>query len=176
MGKVKLLTRKEFLALLEKLPTRKWKGVVLHHTFKPDYSSWKKLHDHEFWWVSIDAYHRGKGWKKIGYHWLIFPDGLIAVGRSMTEVGAHTKGKNTSTVGVCLLGNFDVDEMNANQYISAWFVLTALLVKLSLPPDALFFHRNFADKTCPGMKLDLEDWRRKVKKHYEEMRAWMKRD
>lgn len=171
---IKLLSRKEFLVVLPKLQTRKWEGVVLHHTSNPDYEAWKKKPDEKYWWEAIDKFHREKrGWKMIGYHWLIFPSGLIAMGRPMNMIGAHTKGQNSKMVGVCLLGNFNKDEVTNDQYISCWFVLTALLVHLGLSERNLWFHRDFNATDCPGSKWDREQLRRKIAAHINEMKKWL---
>ena len=47
---------------------------------------------------------KGRGWKDIGYHYLIMRDGTIAMGRPLHNVGAHVKGHNTGTIGISLLG------------------------------------------------------------------------
>ncbi len=171
----KPMNRKEFLAHLQNLKTRKWKGIVVHHTLLPDYAAWKKHPDAGYWWAAIDKFHREKrGWKGIGYHWLVFPDGLITPGRPMTEMGAHVKGHNKEFVGVCLLGDFNTDEMANDQYISAWFVLTALVVKLGLTPERIWFHRDFSPTTCPG-RLERQHFRMIVARHLTEMRQWLGR-
>ena len=52
----------------------------------------------------ITRWHRQRGWKGIGYHYLIDRDGTVAEGRPIEKVGAHVKGHNTGSVGVCLIG------------------------------------------------------------------------
>lgn len=46
------------------------------------------------------------GWDDIGYNYLVDPNGMIYVGRGNDIRGAHFCGKNTNTMGTCLLGNF----------------------------------------------------------------------
>ena len=43
-------------------------------------------------------------WRDIGYHYLIDRDGLIYPGRPVQQTGAHGKGRNTGTIGICLIG------------------------------------------------------------------------
>ena len=50
--------------------------------------------------ADIDRWHRERGFFCIGYHFVIYRDGSIHVGRSVEEVGAHCKGHNTVSIGV----------------------------------------------------------------------------
>lgn len=66
----------------------------------------------------IDKWHKARGWSGCGYHFVImngfrkhkskyyhYLDGLIEVGRPITRSGAHCKGKNRNSIGICLIGN-----------------------------------------------------------------------
>lgn len=44
------------------------------------------------------------GWDDIGYHHIIRRSGLVELGRDIRAVGAHTRGFNSESVGVCLVG------------------------------------------------------------------------
>jgi len=112
----------------------------------------------------IDRYHRSKGWKGVGYHFVIMPNGLIFVGRGLNEVGAHAAGQNERMVGVCLLGNFDDEVIEEPQWISMKYLLSFLLYRFDLKPHNIFFHRQFANKTCPGRRLVLSDIRVVIEK------------
>jgi hypothetical protein len=62
----------------------------------------------------IEVYHvKGNGWNDIGYNFLIDRYGTVYEGRGggMTRnvIGAHALGFNTGTVGISLIGNFDVE-------------------------------------------------------------------
>jgi len=112
----------------------------------------------------MDRYHRIKGWKGIGYHFVVMPDGLIFIGRSLNEIGAHTFSQNEKAIGVCLLGNFDEENVSEPQWVTMKFLLAFLLHRFNLQPNDIYFHRQFADKTCPGMRLELGDIRQVVTK------------
>ena len=61
---------------------------------------------------TIDKWHKKRGWKGIGYHFVIRLNGLIETGRMIDECGAHTKGENCTSIGVCYIGgveNFRTD-------------------------------------------------------------------
>ena len=55
----------------------------------------------------VDAYHRKKGWKCIGYHEYVRRDGTVQHGRPMWEVGAHVVGHNKYSIGICYEGGLD---------------------------------------------------------------------
>jgi N-acetylmuramoyl-L-alanine amidase len=52
----------------------------------------------------IDRWHKARGWRGIGYHFLVDRDGKIAKGRPVSEVGAHVSGHNIGSIGICLVG------------------------------------------------------------------------
>ena len=53
---------------------------------------------------------KDRGWKDIGYHYLIDRNGTVATGRPVEQVGAHVAGHNTGTIGVCLIGGHGSSE------------------------------------------------------------------
>ena len=55
----------------------------------------------------IDKWHRARGWSGIGYHRVITLEGIVEHGRAFTRRGAHVKGNNTNTIGICLVGGLD---------------------------------------------------------------------
>lgn len=55
---------------------------------------------------SIRKYHmKVNGWSDIGYHFVIYPNGVVVTGRPIEQAGAHCQGANAYSVGVCLIGN-----------------------------------------------------------------------
>lgn len=71
---------------------RKIKEIIIHC------SATKEGRDYTV--ADIDRWHRNRGFFCIGYHFVIYRDGSIHVGRSVEEVGAHCKGHNTVSIGV----------------------------------------------------------------------------
>ena len=51
-------------------------------------------------WHVID-----NGWSNIGYHAVIEKDGILHPGRDITRVGAHARGANKGSLGICVVGN-----------------------------------------------------------------------
>ena len=57
----------------------------------------------------IRRWHMDKGWSDVGYHYLIELDGSINKGRPVERIGAHCKGHNNDSIGVCYIGGVDKD-------------------------------------------------------------------
>lgn len=55
----------------------------------------------------IKAWHKARGWKTIGYHYVIRRNGLVERGRSVYQVGAHCAGYNQNSIGICYVGGLD---------------------------------------------------------------------
>lgn len=107
--------------------------------------------------ATIDKWHREKGWMGIGYHYVITRDGTVELGRDIERSGAHTKGQNANSIGVCLAGGMNATkngpEINFTdeQYDALHDLLKALQGKYS---DAtLHGHYEFAPKSCPNFKV-----------------------
>lgn len=59
--------------------------------------------------ADIDRMHRARGWKKIGYHYVVYRDGSVHEGRPVAEVGAHVYGHNANSIGVVYVGGVSAD-------------------------------------------------------------------
>lgn len=64
--------------------------------------------------ADIDRWHKQKGWKMIGYNYVVDLDGTVEVGRPLTMDGAHcnTNGVsgrpyNKHSIGICYIGGLD---------------------------------------------------------------------
>lgn len=57
--------------------------------------------------ADIDRWHKQRGWRGIGYHFVIYLDGSIHLGRSLEQVGAHVSGHNKDSIGVVYVGGLD---------------------------------------------------------------------
>lgn len=81
--------------------------------------------------VEIDRWHRARGFRGVGYHFVIRRSGEVELGRPLEEIGAHARGHNDRSVGVCLVGGRgDAGGAQANfagvQYDALWRLLGAL--------------------------------------------------
>ena len=55
----------------------------------------------------IRKWHKKRGFKDIGYHFVITLVGKIKKGRPIEQPGAHAKGYNSNSIGVCYIGGLD---------------------------------------------------------------------
>lgn len=100
---------------------------------------------------SIRQWHvEEKGWKDIGYHFVITKDGKVHKCRPVESVGAHCIGENSKSIGICLTGD---TEFSPDQYFSlAW--LCRDLIDQYEGIEGVHPHNEFSDhKTCPNFDL-----------------------
>ena len=103
--------------------------------------------------IDIHTMHLSFGWDGIGYHKVIKSDGEIENGRPEYWVGAHVRGLNDCSLGVCLIGK---DKFNASQMESLKRVLKEW--KKKYPKAKILGHRDstITKKTCPN--FDVISW------------------
>lgn len=97
----------------------------------------------------------GNGWRDIGYHYLIDRDGTVAVGRPVTQTGAHTRGHNKGTIGVALFGGHGSsadDDFNDHFTQAQHDALEQLIADLKSDYEItrISGHNDYANKACPG--------------------------
>lgn len=100
----------------------------------------------------IDRWHRQRGFRGIGYHWVVYLDGTIHPGRAEEEVGAHCRGHNQQSVGVVYVGGLDSHGRPADTRTPAQRESLRMLVCLlrnRYPGATVHGHREFANKACP---------------------------
>ncbi len=102
----------------------------------------------------IKRWHLQRGFEDIGYHYVIRRDGTVEEGRPLSRAGAHVKGHNASSIGLCLVGGLDSRGQAENNFEPAqWSSLAALTAKLKrqFPQAKILGHRDFAGvkKECP---------------------------
>ncbi len=85
-----------------------------------------------------------------GYHFLIERSGEIIKTRDLDEEGAHCKGRNSESIGVCLAGNFDFEIPTVAQKKALVEVEMNIRGALNLGKADIYYHFEFADTHCPG--------------------------
>ena len=116
--------------------------LVVHCTDTPDDQPLDASDIHEM--------HLGFGWNGVGYHRVICRDGRIERGRPDYWIGAHVKGFNEVSLGVCLIGRQDFTD-------SQFAALEAILRdwRYVYPDAEICGHRDFdyTNKTCPNFNV-----------------------
>ncbi|MDE6100159.1 MAG: N-acetylmuramoyl-L-alanine amidase, partial [Paramuribaculum sp.] len=103
--------------------------------------------------AEIDRWHRARGFRGIGYHYVVYLDGEIARGRDESVAGAHCKGYNADSIGVCYVGGLDGSGKPADTRTSAQKKsLVDLIVRLKkrFPSATVHGHNDFAAKAWPS--------------------------
>lgn len=154
--------------------------IVIHHTARaPQTNSYEdvitELQD-------IYRFHTvNRRWGDIGYNYIIWPNGEIFEGRAggPSAVWAHAVNNNGWSIGISLMGNFDITEPSPEQ-LQAVIDLTARLTqtyKIDVYKqvsyheaskedpyisdhidDSLVWHKDTWDTACPGKNLHNKLW------------------
>lgn len=109
----------------------------------------------------IRSWHRERGWSDIGYHYVIYLDGSVHVGRPLSKAGAHVRGRNTGTIGVCYVGGVasngrtPKDTRTAAQKAALTFLMSELVQKYP-SIRKISGHRDYANKACPSFDATRE--------------------
>ncbi|MAK81392.1 N-acetylmuramoyl-L-alanine amidase [Phenylobacterium sp.] len=114
---------------------------------------------------TIRKWHLKRGWRDIGYHFVIQLDGEVNEGRPIEQTGAHVKGHNFDSIGICYIGGVE-EERNAD---GSWEpkdtrtpeqkeALEDLLLYLKdqYPSAKIYGHNNFSSKACPSFDAKTE--------------------
>lgn len=108
----------------------------------------------------VDMWHKSRGFKSIGYHYLIYIDGSIHEGRPLTEPGAHCAGHNANSIGVCYVGGMAQgltvakDTRTAEQKDALKYLIQKL--RKMFPGATVHGHNEFANKACPCFDVKAE--------------------
>ncbi len=109
---------------------------------------------------TIRSWHvKGRGWSDIGYHYVIELDGEVKEGRPIHKIGAHTKGENSTSIGICYVGGVD-DQNNAKdtrteaQKESMNQLISDLMSKYK--SATIHGHNEFSAKACPCFNVKKE--------------------
>lgn len=131
---------------------RKITEIIIHCTATPE--------GKDFAVADIDRWHRERGWQGIGYHYVIYRDGTVHTGRSVSQPGAHCKGHNAHSIGVCYVGGLATDGKTAKdtrtpQQRTALRRLVADLL-MQYPQAEVHGHSEFAPKACPSFDVSID--------------------
>ena len=131
----------------------RWKWITVHHSvFTSEGDSLA---------ASLDTVQRiqrvhmdNEDYADIGYHYLIDRQGRVIEGRSLRWQGAHAGGSNNvGNVGICLLGNFEVERPTAAALRSLERLIVELQRELRIPRRNVRPHRDWKETECPGRHL-----------------------
>ena len=120
--------------------------VVVHHSASnPETTGLQDIYE---WHVDEN------GWDAIGYHFVITSHGLVEYTRPMMYQGAHAKGSNNGSLGICVVGDNTKetqrwDRVQVTALLELWSHLRRVYSNLDV-----MGHRDLSDGTeCPGLDI-----------------------
>ena len=126
------------------------KEVILHYSATPEGKPFD-VEDIRDWHVN------GNGWSDVGYHYVIKLDGTIQDGRPISRTGAHCKGHNRGTVGICYIGGGITegkDTRTEEQKDALVILLNDLIKQYNI--TKISGHNQYSTKKCPGFDVPSE--------------------
>jgi N-acetylmuramoyl-L-alanine amidase len=150
------------------VPANSWQYIVIHHSATPAGNA-----------ASFDRMHKAKGWDELGYHFVIgngtgSGDGQIEVGPrwGKQKWGAHAKTAdqrfNNYGIGICLVGNFDIERPTKAQMDSVERLVGYLMKTYRIPATHVIGHSETKATDCPGRHMSVAEVRRAVSRFVEE--------
>jgi N-acetylmuramoyl-L-alanine amidase len=139
-------------------------NIIVHHSVTPKDLPMGQTEN------SFNNNHKARGFPRsslgwyIGYHYVIFGNGMLKQYRKDNETGAHCKEQsmNFRSLGICLAGNFDNEAPNPAQVNALQSFLHEKTKQYGIPKERIYPHRKFATyKSCYGSRLS-DDWARNL--------------
>ena len=133
---------------------RSIKYIVVHCSATPE--------GKDFTVKDITNWHKDRGFVTIGYHYVIYRDGSIHVGRDVNQAGAHVTGYNSNSIGICYIGGCALDGKTPKdtrtmaQKKALVDILTAM--RKLYPSAKIMGHKDFPNvaKACPSFNAKEE--------------------
>jgi N-acetyl-anhydromuramyl-L-alanine amidase AmpD len=107
---------------------------------------------------------KGRGWSDVAYHYIIRRNGITEEGRPVRRQGAHVRGHNKTSIGICLIGGTDADnrtKAEVNYTTGQWAELgdwvQQLIWQYGIKKNKVVGHCDLDNrKTCPN--FDVRAW------------------
>lgn len=125
---------------------RKITEIIVHCSATPE--------GKDFTVADITRWHKQRGFRTIGYHYVVYRDGSVHTGRPEGEIGAHCVGHNAVSIGICYIGGLAADgktpkDTRTPEQREALLMLLRRL-RAKYPNAKIYGHRDFAAKDCPS--------------------------
>jgi N-acetyl-anhydromuramyl-L-alanine amidase AmpD len=113
----------------------------------------------------VKKWHLDRGWSDIGYHYYITRDGEIHKGRKLSTIGAHVRGYNSKSIGICYEGGINESgepEDNRTKAQKKSLLKVVQILKFVFSGAIVQGHRDFpnVNKACPS--FDAKNEYRKI--------------
>lgn len=116
----------------------------------------------------IRQQHKKQGWSDIGYHYIIYRDGTVNIGRDVDIAGAHVNGYNSYSIGIAYVGGLEnkpgltykdlkaKDTRTDKQKISLFSLLMDL--RKLYPKAKIQGHRDFSPDKNHNGTIEPSEW------------------
>lgn len=110
--------------------------------------------------ADIDKMHKQRGFKKIGYHYVIQLNGKVEKGRDEKETGAHCLNHNSKSIGINYIGGLAKDGKTPKdtrtpaQKEAMYKLVDDVMKRYNIPLSNVHGHYEFANKACPCFKIE----------------------
>lgn len=130
--------------------------IILHCAATPE--------GKDFTVADIRRWHLARGFRDVGYHYVIYRDGTVHEGRPLAQAGAHCTGQNSCSIGICYIGGAATDgktpkDTRTPAQRKALETLVKEL-KAKYPKATIHGHCEFAAKACPS--FDVQGWLKEI--------------
>jgi len=129
--------------------------IIVHHsaTTGGDAYSFADYHVHK------------KDWPGIGYHAVIDKDANIYLTNNSTTISYNCSGQNSTSIGICIIGNFEKTEPTKEQINSLTHIIN-FYNELTEKNLTIYGHRDFRKTSCCGRNLyaQLKQVRQQIEK------------
>ena len=138
-----------------------WGGLKNHPNYDSSDKTFNELNNAHRWAYGM----KSQLGFYCGYHYFINKAGKIYQARTESDVGAHCKGMNTTSIGICLAGNFSRPTNLPNnmptpeQIVSLKKLLEEIVKRQGIKLNKIVPHRFFGSTQCYGVNLP-NDWAR----------------
>lgn len=102
----------------------------------------------------IHRWHKQNGWSGAGYHFLVRKDGSVYRLRPENKVGAHAKGANSNSLGICFEGSYQTETMPEAQVKAGQELVAYLKKKYGI--SKVQRHSDVCKTSCPGKNFQFE--------------------
>lgn len=133
--------------------------LILHHSAVKGISA-----------QTIHSGHLANGWSGIAYHYYVRANGDVYRGRPEDTQGGHTKNMNERSIGICFEGNFDGEEMSAEQFEAG----RALIADICSRYEGIKVsrHSDHNATACPGLHFPFDEICKPLSKEKDEPSEW----
>ena len=110
---------------------------------------------------ALDALHRGRGFSGTGYHYYIRRNGAILNPRHIAQIGAHVRGYNHHSIGICYEGGLDAFGNPSDTRTTEQRMVLRLLVeqlKQRFPTAQVCGHRDLSPDTNGNGVVEPHEW------------------